>query len=342
MNYFTGNEVANAYSKTLSLYCKKVRLSSVVTPPNLPPKMRKTILLLTILLPLSLYSQTTELQGQILDDSTKAALPFSTVAIKGKGIGVATGMDGRFNLVIQEFSKNDSLVFRSLGYKDHSVLLSSFLNNTENEAGVEVKLAPVSFDLSEIVVFPAKEEETFGTLSNSTTGPAYSFTAGAQLAVFIPNGKGGEGIIKSVSYFFTDKKRKPTAPFRIRILEADKNGRPGKDLLLKSIVVSAPKSDEWFTVNLEEYNLPFPEHGYFAGLELIYTEKKYQFKVRPAGLVKKKKVACQGPVLGLVKTKGVSNRWMGRIGRGLGAFDYPHKGGYRYNHMIRSTIKYRE
>jgi|GEM_PF-527490 len=307
-----------------------------------PLKMKRITFLLILLAPFGLWSQAVVVQGQILDDSTNVAIPFSTVAVKGKGIGVATGVDGRFDLTIQEYAKNDSLVFRSLGYKDYCVLLDSFLRETGNEAEVEVKLAPVSFNLREIVVLPTKEEETFGVLSDFTTGTAYSHTAGAQLAIFIPNDKGNKGVIKSVSYFFTGKKRKPTAPFRIRVLEADQNGRPGKDLLLKSVVVNAPKSDEWFTVNLEEYNLPFPENGYFAGLELIYTDKKYQFKVRPPGLTRKKKIACQGPVLGLVKTKEPSNRWTGRIGRGFGNFDYEHKGGYRYNHMIKSTVKYQK
>lgn len=304
--------------------------------------MRKIVLLLALFVPVGLWSQAVAIQGQILDDSTNVAIPFSTVAVKGKGIGAATGMDGRFNLTIQKHSENDSLIFRSLGYKGYSVLLSSFLRNTENGAMAEVKLAPVSFYLGEIIVLPTREEETFGVLSNLNTGPAYSFTAGIQLAVFIPNKKGAEGIIKSVSYFFTGKKRKPTAPFRIRIIEADQDGRPGKDLLLKSVVVNAPKSDEWFKVNLEEYNLPFPENGYFAGLELVFTDKKYQFKVRPAGLVKKKRVACQGPVLGLVKTKPPSNRWTGKIGRGFGELGYLDQEGYSYNHMIRSTVKYGE
>jgi hypothetical protein len=303
--------------------------------------MEKIIFFLIIFVPVSLWSQVTNIKGQILDDSTGVAIPFSTVAVKGKGIGAATGMDGTFNLTIEKHSKIDSLEFRALGYKAYYILLSDFLKSANNGTTVEVKLTPISFNLREVEVFPTKEEETFGTFANSTTGPAYSFTAGARVAVFIPNERGERGIIKSISFFFTGKRRKPTAPFRIRVLKADQNGHPEKDLLLKSVIVNAPKSDEWFTVNLEEYNLPIPENGYFAGLELIYTDKKYQFKPKnpPRSI---KKLICQGPSLGLIREKKPSHTWFGSLGGGWLKFDYADKEDYCFNHMIQSTVKHEE
>jgi hypothetical protein len=279
-------------------------------------------------------------KGQILDDSTSVAIPFSTVAVKGKDIGVATGLDGILNLKILSYIKSDSLEFRALGYKSYCILLSDFLKSPNNGTTVEVKLRPISFSLSEVEVFPTKEEETFGTLSNLTTGPAYTFTAGAQVAVFIPNEKGEIGIIKSISLFFTDKKKKSTAPFRIKVLEADQNGRPGRDLLLESVIVNAPKSDEWFTVDLVDYNLPIPENGYFAGLELVYTDKKYQFKTKHP--VTKNKTICQGPSLGLTRLKVPSHTWIGRLGIDWLKFEYLDREGYSFNHMIQSTVKYKE
>jgi hypothetical protein len=199
-------------NKMIKLVTSRNNLQSVLN-------MEKIILFLIIFIPASLWSQATNIKGQILDDSTSVAIPFSTVAVKGKDIGVATGLDGIFNLTIRRYSKSDSLEFRALGYKSYCILLSDFLKSPNNGTTVEVKLRPISFSLSEVEVFPTKEEETFGTLSNLTTGPAYTFTAGAQVAVFIPNEKGEIGIIKSISLFFTDKKKKSTAPFRIKVLE---------------------------------------------------------------------------------------------------------------------------
>lgn len=304
--------------------------------------MKEIVLSLILFLPLCIHSQNLEIKGRILDDSTNLAISFSTVALKNKGVGVATGMNGVFNMIIPKYDKNDSLEFKALGYKDYHILLNDFLSDANNETTIEVKLTPTSFKLDEIEVFPTKEEETLGTLSNSTFGGGYNFTPGAQVVVFIPNQRREKGIIKSISYFFTNKSSKPKAPFRIKVLEADQNGRPGNDLLLESAIVNAPKSDEWFTVNLEKYNLPFPENGYFAGLELIYTDKKYQFKIKAPVGYDKKKLTCQGPSLGNVRSKSSPNTWVGKLGRGWGKYAYINDEGYSFNYMIQSNVKYKE
>jgi hypothetical protein len=307
--------------------------------------MIRIVLFLIVFLPVRLWSQSIIIKGQMFDDSTNAAIPFSTVAVKEKGVGVASGINGIFSLALKDYSENDSLEFQALGYKRYCILLDDFLENEVNGTNTKVKLTAVSYYLSEIEVYPTKEEEIFGALSNSTVGPAYSYLPGSQVAIFIPNEKGEKGTIKSVSYFFTGKKRKPTAPFRIRIFESDESGYPGRDLLLKSIIVNAPKADEWFTVNLDKYNLPFPEKGYFAGLELIYTDKKYQFKTKTPNHLngyKLEKVVYQGPSLGMYTTKALSYRWTGKLGNGWRKFTYKDKDGYSRNYMIRSTVRHQE
>jgi hypothetical protein len=68
-------------------------------------------------LPDSVQKQTTTyISGIIVDEETREALPFATVALKNKGRGTVTNNNGQFGLKITPDLANDTLVVSYLGY----------------------------------------------------------------------------------------------------------------------------------------------------------------------------------------------------------------------------------
>ena len=92
------------------------------------------------------------------------------------------------------------------------------------------------------------------------------------------------------------------------------------------------------TVDLEKYQIPIPENGYFAGLETIFTKKKYQFKSsmkHPE--LPKETLICQGPVLSMNYEMSEHLTWLGRLGRNWWRHDFILSDGRKLNWMIRSV-----
>jgi hypothetical protein len=92
---------------------------------------------------------------------------------------------------------------------------------------------------------------------------------------FIENRKKQIGWIKSVSYYIHPDGH-PSTPFRTRIYDRDKNEKPGEDLLNENIVVSAKESG-WFTIEISDYNIPFPKEGAFVMMEWINSGEEFYF-----------------------------------------------------------------
>ena len=57
--------------------------------------------------------------------------------------------------------------------------------------------------------------------------------------------------------------------FGVRIYEANADGSPGKPILLDPLVVMAKKSGKWFNVNLKQYNIQVPKHGFVISYEIF-------------------------------------------------------------------------
>ena len=57
--------------------------------------------------------------------------------------------------------------------------------------------------------------------------------------------------------------------FGVGVYEANEDGSPGKPLLQDVLVVMAKEHAKWFEVNLEQYNLPMPKHGFVVGFKVF-------------------------------------------------------------------------
>ncbi len=112
------------------------------------------ILLLFLMASLSVFAQTVQISGRVLDDDTDEGVPFCNVFIQGESIGTVTDIDGNFQLTLQQ--KFENLSVSAIGYTTQAKPISEALIQTIN-----FRMESSSLVLEEIVVIagenPANE-----------------------------------------------------------------------------------------------------------------------------------------------------------------------------------------
>lgn len=86
--------------------------------------------------------------GQLIDAEKNEAIPFATIRIKDKAVGVISNVDGTFKVPLEFKEIGEVLEISCLGYQTLLVELSTLM---ENEVNI-VPLKPSAFELQEVVV----------------------------------------------------------------------------------------------------------------------------------------------------------------------------------------------
>lgn len=113
-------------------------------------KFKITILLTALLACFALKAQ--EITGVVKDKSTAEALPYATIALQNKSIGVITDEYGNFRLELKNVHPKDTLIISYLGY---DALKRSIADVQKNG---ECLLAPYAFEIAEVQISPADIE----------------------------------------------------------------------------------------------------------------------------------------------------------------------------------------
>ncbi len=250
---------ANIYNTTLEEILRKLIVSNQLCYLV----QGKQIIIHTGCLP-KYYSIT----GYIIEDSTYNSLPYISVSILGKPIGVIADQNGYFELDIPlQNQKYDTLVFSSLGfYRDTLVL------NAGVEDQITLAMTPKTYPVPEITVRPLEYiTERLGNSKGRPSGSLYLDTHGQQSALRISNSMKSKGVIQSVEYFLS-KKGNTDAPFRVRIFKVDSTGKPGKDLIEDAIVVKPEIEDGWYSVDISMLEIEMPSNGVFVSMEGVFPD----------------------------------------------------------------------
>ena len=104
----------------------------------------KLLLFLLVVLPLSLFAQTQNISGVVVDDTDEPLVGVSVV-LRGTSSGTITDIDGKYSLSIPSAAKNPVLVFSYVGYT------SQELSVTDGSTK-KVVLSPDNKLLDEVVV----------------------------------------------------------------------------------------------------------------------------------------------------------------------------------------------
>ena len=110
--------------------------------------MVKKILLIFFLLFSFFIQISAQIKGVVKDAETGEFLPYLNVFYEGKGVGVITDLDGRFE--IQRVVEWKELTFSSIGYTTQVVPIS---NKTQE---LTILMKPLDHTLDEVVVKPRK------------------------------------------------------------------------------------------------------------------------------------------------------------------------------------------
>ncbi len=69
------------------------------------------------------------IRGRVLDESSRNPLPFATVAIYGKSLGITTNSDGLFTMKLTDELVEDYLSVSYIGYKSHKIPVKLFIQD---------------------------------------------------------------------------------------------------------------------------------------------------------------------------------------------------------------------
>ncbi|MEX0291131.1 MAG: carboxypeptidase-like regulatory domain-containing protein [Flavobacteriaceae bacterium] len=96
-----------------------------------------------------LFCQESEfLRGKLLDAQTQEPIPFATLRIKGKSLGVITNEDGGFRFPMEYRIEGDTILISSMGYLKREIPLLNLSSSNINL----VRLSPGIFQLDDVVL----------------------------------------------------------------------------------------------------------------------------------------------------------------------------------------------
>lgn len=220
-----------------------------------------------ILQPAPQKKSTAYLIGKIVDDSTKVVIPYATVEIKSRNIGVVADFRGRFKLSLKELLPADTLLVSSMGYQKRFFLPAELVTGDS----MIVQLQERTFMQREVKVEDSRYvSQSLGVRSAKSQGETYVDTHGQQTALFFNNDAGWTGKIEKIRYFLSPKGN-THAPFRVHIYAPATAGNgPGDDLITSFLVVKPDIIRGWYEVDVFEFEIDIPEGGFYVALEGVF------------------------------------------------------------------------
>lgn len=216
------------------------------------------------------YAQQVHLQGQVNDSQTGQPIAAATISIQSKDLFYPADNAGKFNIVSNTISEDDSVTFSCIGYQTKRLIAKCLSTFTT------IKLTPTLTTLQEVKV-KVNKPLLIKVGSKAKSDDLMSSTLpGYEIAMFMTGSKGAKGKIKNVAFYLgnghmlTDNKGGDvTAKFRVKIYGVDSSGAPGVEITKDSIIVSAIKNDAWFDIDISQYNIENPDSGFFVAFCLL-------------------------------------------------------------------------
>lgn len=232
-------------------------------------------LLILLFLPVCVFAQI-KIEGKIIDAVTKQPIPYVNLESFRYKTGTQSNQDGEFVLELSQTKTLDTLKVSSIGYQD------KYLTNVQSANEILLELKPATIALEEVIIRKGKSVlKEVGVLEK--TGETVKLfnqmlrKGGFQYAVLMKGIEARVATLKQIHFFIGKEAYK--APFRVRIYE-NIDGVPGKDLLNKSLELSAYKKNDWNAFDVSKHYLEVPEKGVWVAIEWIANEK-YAMKSRP-------------------------------------------------------------
>lgn len=276
--------------------------------------------LLALAAPTLLRAQAVRLTGVVLEAGSNRPIPFATIEMPTRQVGVQATEAGAFVLELPAaLTAADSLRVASIGFVPRRVAVP-----TTSPCQLELRALPVP--LAEVVVHGKLAPVV--RLGSGDDGDRYGFGNGKISAM----GSSGwqiarqfldcpAGYIQAVRFFLKPNsqcgKQASRAPFRVRLYAADgPNGSPGTDLLTTSLLTAATKMG-WHEVDVSKFQLRVPVGGFFVAMEWLYTNAEFgcEYKSTMMATNEKKTSYSYGQSLGGYLDDSPKQTWNLMAGR---------------------------
>ncbi len=201
---------------------------------------------------------------KVISAVTKAGLPYAVVT-NNAGKGIYTDEQGVFD--ISSINKTDSLSFYCVGYERITIASSKL--------PASIMLQPLTRTMNEVVI---KSEVPVKTIHYPKRGMPFvwSSSVGMELATrinFLPEDKGALKKLKEVRIRI--KHLDENNPCRLHIYEATPADTPGKELLMKDIILRKEHATRIaFIKDLSAEDIYLTADAVFVGIEWIGMKKK--------------------------------------------------------------------
>lgn len=220
------------------------------------------------------------LSGTILDNEDGRPIPYVNIGIHGTTVGTASYENGEFEIVIPELYKEDSILFSAIGYKPLKKSIVAIPSMT-------VRLIKDVVVLDAVTIKASKKVKPIQLGLSGNSNMAQQLTSqkgGAAMAILLNEAGNSIDILNATIHI--SKNELPEFKLRCRIFEVE-DGKPGRDLLNQSVVVSSSIRKGNVTVDLSSYNLSVNK-PFFLAFEWVMDKATSDFykrmETRPAWL----------------------------------------------------------
>lgn len=217
-----------------------------------------TLLLLCVTIQLSAQTH------KVISAVTQAGLPYAVIT-NNTGKGVYADEHGMFN--INYFDKKDSLNIYCVGYEKITI--------SGARLPAAIMLQPLVRTLNEVVI---KSEVPVKTIPYPKRGMPYTFhsSIGMEFATKIGFRPEDEGVLKKLTEVrIRIKHLNEDNPCRLHIYEATAADTPGKELLMKDIILRREDANRIaFHKDLSGEDIYLSADAVFIGIEWIGMKKK--------------------------------------------------------------------
>ncbi|UGU15071.1 carboxypeptidase-like regulatory domain-containing protein [Sinomicrobium kalidii] len=230
---------------------------------------------MALLLSCGLSAQEKPVWGSVLNERTGKQVPFAHLILVGEKSGTSTDENGEFRWMSGAQDKKARVKFSCIGFESRTLPLSVL-------AGARVYLSPVAEELDEVEVYLMKREKhrNLNSFRGKRSIGLGNFSGGAYPSAVAkyyekPRNFAENSFIERVQVRFFPSREQVNIParFRLRIMEATPEGKPGKDMLLKNLIVQRIPLRSKTEINLLEHRIRIPDNGFFVAVEHLFIKE---------------------------------------------------------------------
>lgn len=230
--------------------------------------MKKINFIFALFAILSLHAQT--ISGTVISKDDNQPVPYAKIGIVNNNFGVQADENGKFQIKLDDISKDKELIVAVAGYKQFKSSVDDFVKQNPHNIYLYEKVT----NIQEVVITPQNyKEKNLGINSKSKS------------MMFTPNMEKGNSVVEETAVEFNSKKRlkinkinmnfsrfESTTPIKVRYTVYDeKDGKPNNLILENDIIATISKENlqDWTSsIDVSKESI-WLEGKFFVGIQFI-------------------------------------------------------------------------